>query len=704
MGQVDWNTPPTESEIIAGFDTPPTEEEIASIKPSEDDIIKPFSEVERMIDAPIDTIKSAGQELVDRSYGTDNLRDLSGGAIYGAGQDVEFAGKVMGVNPIASAYNLYQELTGQRENAKPEGAFQELTSSIGKGIKSTGEDIMVDPSSAESAVGNIIGIGGFPSAAKQSVVLPVKGIRGIGNKTKEGFNALKTAAPEQARDNLISKILKEEPNLTRADLMNKIKDVPIEHQARVLAEQSGTIGRGILKQAETLDDETVNAALRTVSKRTDALEKMAGKVDFDKFKISTKGAFKAMRNLVKKVDLDPNTKFDTASVRGEVEELLRISDNPLATNRIESILKRMDSKEITLDDMLDVRQRINYELDKSSAADVDKWNFVKGKVDEFVSKHVPDSLNDVIENSNKAYHKMKEHEDLLALIKANKGGDAEGAEIGARAAINWTRLSEDIKNAGFKSQEIKDTLKLVDDFKAKYGTGDIETFGYKSTKGAKLGESTLAGTPKGIISARISRDIVEVLEDFFKLDNKTIKTIADSLKKTDDPLDFYKDIASNKNNPQSIRDKFKKLFKEARDEIKNLPKYPKEKKPSQVKVAQLQKSQRARNSAENTVSKKELAVESIYEKIEKIEDQIEEAIDRGKSTSGLRANKLKLEKNAKIAERNLEEAVDKHAELSNKFDDELSRTGYTIDETGEFQAPAKASDRSDVSVPEKDLP
>jgi hypothetical protein len=33
MGQIDWNTPPTESEVLAGFDTPPTESEMKDIYP-----------------------------------------------------------------------------------------------------------------------------------------------------------------------------------------------------------------------------------------------------------------------------------------------------------------------------------------------------------------------------------------------------------------------------------------------------------------------------------------------------------------------------------------------------------------------------------------------------------------------------------------------------------------------------------------------
>lgn len=673
------------NEQFGGFDT---------VKPTpqaEDPRLNynPFSESGRMIDSPIDTTKAAYNQLANEEWtlggAIDSARDFAGGALTSLGQTTGLIGDVSSVSPIVSGMRLYNTLTG---GAETKGVLEDTLKPASEAMQKGGFSIADNPDSAAFAVGNLLGVG-------EAGVAKVTG--GIAKQIgKFGGNTIGTRGVTREASELIKRIVRDNPTTANAnDLIKIAREVPAEHQARIISEQSGATGSGLYRQAATENDESVVAGFNAINERSKALDKVSGTGDFKKIESSTKGEFNAIRDLVDKIDVPEGTVFNTSASKAKLEKLKGIADTDAGAKRIDSLLERMKNDDISLDDMLDVRQRINYEMNKAKGSDTKLWKSVKDDVDSFVGQHVSPEVEELLKVSNKSYSRMKDQEELISLIEKNKSGVSRGSKY-EKQGVNWNKLVADIDSAGINSPEVKPVVKLADDFKKKFGDADFKNID-GTTKGGSPETATLAGSVEGILTARLARGFLKKVTDLFSMDRKIVESINESLLKSSDPLDFYKKVAQSKNTPDRIRKEFASLYKEAKAEVAKTPKRERVTGINKAVEANLQKSQTSRNSADNTVTKVRVRVNAVEDRISDVDDRIADAIDKGKPTSSLRIRKAKLEQRLDIDNKDLEIALDKHSALSNKFDKELSDSGYSISETNEFINPAKASARSKVS-------
>ena len=510
-------------------------------------------------------------------------------------------------------------------------------------------------------------------------------------------------------------IMKHNPDVKTSDVDKILKDVPRKDQARVLAEQGGNPTSGLFKQAVQTSEEAISGEIRTLTDRSRALEKVSGSQTVEEVSKTVGEEFENMRKLVKETSIDPNASFNGEELKSTITELGNIADNELAKKRITSLLSRMEKTDLTVDDALDIRRRVNYELGKAQGSDYDQWEAVKEEVDSFITDNSSPKMKELIDLSNESYKRMKNQEELNTLIAKNTNKNSAGT-IGESGGVNWVQLKKDIKDNKLESPEVDAVVDMVDDFSKKFGDNDFKYSNAISPKGAAGETATLAGTAEGIITARAARGIVEWVGDLFKTDKKAVYEIAKSIKKNNDPLGLVKDIEASKNIPKDIKDKFSTLTKEVKAEDKayrdspvgkatkrrqEIVKQTREDSEDRIKAVQfsdtekekvkvLQNKQNFRNSAERIVDQAEEKVNSLEDSISALEDRLTTT----KSPNKVKAQIIAKEKKLSDAKKSLVLKKDNHSKRSNDFDKEVKKSGFELNEMDEFVKPRKANPRS----------
>ena len=629
MGQIDWNTPPTESEVLAGFDTPPTESEMN------------FQGQQAPLANSYEGIETFGMQYPQR-----DIMDV----ITGRGTTPQ--------EKQQQAFDAYQNQSiqgGQSPAMESVTPFADTFNPIMVGAKVLG------------------GIGAGYGAYKGTQALKNK-IFPIGGEAEAvgGFRAL---SPNQ--------------------IETMTEGVPREDKAFSLAMGGGTDTVGVVEAAVKSGGDKAARALKVdLGKRKAKIEEAINANDMKEVSKETSHMYSQMVKIVAKGN---KVSYDGTSLLDGLNKLEKLGARSDASERTVNVLKNKleENSNITIEQALDYRKDINYELRTAKGDSVAIWQGLKDNVDEFIKTNTDPKLHSFIDDAVDTYATTKNNEELVSIINRSTTSDGN--------AIDWDKAYNSIVDAGLNSPETEKAMNITKEFAEKFGND------------SKLSKLTVTkGSPEsanGVFTlfSKAVKTVVNLGEKALRTDsaiNREVQAniLSSIIKKSNTENEFMANVIKNKYVPKEIRDKLAEHLKKT----KNLHKTPygevaKETVNKDIE-RNLRKSQRDRNQAQNTMDKAQDRVNSLDDEIMDLELKIERAIENQKPTGKLRERKAVAETRLERAERDLVIKSDKHSEVSDRFDKELSNSGYEIDEMGKFTFPSKAEPRSKVNVPEKDLP
>ena len=644
----------------------------------------PFSETYRLIDDPVGTFQKAGEQIgqyaeniysgltsdeTDTKPITDVGRDFTGGSLYGTGDLLKFAGETYSGGVIPAGMRLYNALSGGQET---QGALENITDPISQTMMDKGIDIAQDPQSATFAVSSLAGAGEAGLA---------KGTQIAGKGIKAGSEMM-FSSPEKA-----TKLLSEWSKLSPDKQYEITKGLPASEIPEALAHSGGENTIGVqIKAMESGGDDARRAVGRELSGRVDIIDNAVASGNIKEVMKETKHMYGSM---IKQVSKYSNNTFDGSVLLDDLNEISKLGARSDASERTINTLKNQldNNPNMTIEDALNFRADINYELGKSKGKHTGHWEKLKSNVDLFIEKNTDPSMKDFIDTSVDIYSRSKNNEELVEILNKNK------TNVGN--AIDWSKAVDDIEKAGLKSPEVETALNIAKEFALKFGND------------ARLSPHTIAkgSGDRGGVLGTFSYFIDKVKDiggamigDQTSRNHAVQKILLKSIMKSNRPQDVMTNVVKDPMTPKDVRNKLAEHLRKVR-KINAIQGSSKQ--VSKNVETRLRNLQTKTNAKENTISKVELRIESMYDELDNIEKSIEQAIEKGKSTSSLRTKKLRLEKKIKIADRDLEKAVDDHASVKEQFDKELLDSGYTIDETGEFQKPIPAEPRSDIDIGRK---
>ena len=632
MGQIDWNTPPTESEVLAGFDTPPTESEMKDIYP--------------MVVAEGSVPSYEAIDTKGVGFPTRDIFDV----LTGRGSSPDEIQQTINQRHME---NILQ--TGGTEGMESVTPFADTFNPMMVGAKVLG------------------GIGAGYGAYKGTKALKNK-IFPVGGEA-EAVGRFRALSPNQ--------------------IETMTKGVPREDKAFSLAMGGGTDTIGVVSAAVKSGGDKAARALKVdLGKRKAKIEEA---INADDIKEVSKETSHMYSQMVKTVAKGNKSSYDGASLLDGLNQLEKLGARSDASERTVNVLKNKleVNSNITIEQALDYRKDINYELRTAKGDSVAIWKGLKDNVDEFIKTNTDPKLHSFIDDAVDTYATTKNNEELVSIINKSTTNDGN--------AIDWDKAYNSLVDAGLNSPETEKAIGITKEFAEKFGN-DSSLSKLTVTKGSP--ESA-----NGVFTlfSKAVKTVVNLGEKALRTDsaiNREVQAniLSSIIKKSKTENEFMANVVKNKYVPKEIRDKLAEHLKET----KNLHKTPygevaKDTVNKDIE-RNLRKSQRDRNQAQNTMDKSQDAVNRFDDEIMDLDIKIDRAIDNNKPTSKLRERKAKIETRLKRAEADLSIKTDKHSESATKFDKELESSGYKIDEMGKFKNPTEASGRSSVSVPEKDLP
>ena len=649
MGQIDWNTPPTESEVLAGFDTPPTESEMKDIYP---------------------------MAVTNPMFGSEML-NVVGGQNVETGQLIDDRGLT---TPEDGSFTKPTFDIGSQVDIRN----QDLLSAIGK-TQVAGDPTVVDPRTQGTF--GIGGIGPEPTYMTMDLFNPAMkvagGLAGVYGAYKVGKGAVGAG-----------KRIIESPNEAMKISAGWIDEAPVAKGGLTPREQTmsnvdvgGEKTIGVYQQAiQDGGDDARRALGKNLENKQKAIDEASRKNDVEEV---SKVSARMYDDMVKVVSRDNKSVYDATSLADDLEVIGSLTARSDKSERTIKALQDTLSKNknLTLEQALDFRKDINAELVNATGDTYKNWKRMKDNVDGFIKENTDVNLHGFIDDTIQTYSRAKKNEELVEIIGKNK--------------FDYQNTLDEIKKANINSPEVETSVDILSEFANKF-KNDKAISRMIPTKGSDKAGSAILTVMSGIVN-QITGFVAKGI-GLQKGKNVIVQgnVLKEVLAKSKSPEEFITRVSKMTETPKDIKDRLLQHLKDTRQSHKS-----KESAKAVVNTdieRNLRKSQRDRNQAQNTMDKAQDVVNRFDDEIMDLELKIERAIENQKPTGKLRERKAVAETRLERAERDLVIKSDKHSEVSDRFDKELSNSGYEIDEMGKFTFPSKAEPRSKVNVPEKDLP
>ena len=347
--------------------------------------------------------------------------------------------------------------------------------------------------------------------------------------------------------------------LTAEQTKEFLKDVPKEDQTRVLAEAYPDL-LGNLKQAIGDSDQTKIIVSDMIQHRTNEINKATQKGDFDKVKVAAEDMYGTMKTTL---DEATDIKVNMEGLSEGLSFAKKIGGDDVAISKIKGFEAQIkDNPNMTLSDVIDVREGINELIRKSKGKAKRTYKTLLDNLDNKIKNEVPKEYKQFVDDSVLVYRNMKQQQELIEIIRKSSKFRGEGG-VGEKGVVNYAKVKRLIKEEGLDSPETNTTLEVIETFEKKFGN-DYDVFGITKSTGVAEHESALGFW--GNVGSFLKRHLWRVGE--YGEDIKIQKALKESLTDAKTPVDFVWKLNRNKNIPQSIKDALNKNL----ENIKNLSK------------------------------------------------------------------------------------------------------------------------------------
>ena len=344
------------------------------------------------------------------------------------------------------------------------------------------------------------------------------------------------------------------------DLTNQALQVDPNDQARIIAEQLGAKDLGFKSKAlQGADDQTRHMYANTMADRTKEVAQATGLDDFPAIKEATQAQYDTMREVAKNVSTG-----DYYNV-GDIATTLKVNKNAFintpAEARIEKLVAKIeDMPSMALDDIIDIRQSVNYEIGRTTDKNA---KYMLGQINKDLTQYLkhselPPSVFEMVESSTKSYHRMKSQEELVGYMEKAQVTLNKNSKYGEITVTDWSKLEEIIKKDGLP-KIMQDEVALMKQMSSKYS--DTEVGLIKSTRPAGEAENVgaiIAESPEGFARTGLTQRAIEGINRWLNPMEKGKKiriqnSIRNSMAKGKTYSEFAENMIKDKNTPLKIR-------------------------------------------------------------------------------------------------------------------------------------------------------
>ncbi len=488
------------------------------------------------------------------------------------------------------------------------------------------------------------------------------------------------------------------------DLSNQAKQVANDDQARIVAEQLGADDLGFKKNAlKGADDQTRRAYSKVMAERTAEVAKATGLDDFPAIKVATQEQYDTMREVAKNVSLGKY--YNVEGIASELEAGKNAFLNTPAEGRIDKLIAQIrDKPAMALDDVIDIRQAINYEYgrttDKSAKAMLTK---LKGDVDLFMKDaELPPSVFQMVEAATKSYHRMRSQEELLSYMADAQVSLFKGSKYGEVTVTDWTKLADTLKAEGAPAI-IQDEAKLMGALSKKYSGSERDLL--QATRPAGETENVgaiIAESPEGFARTSLTQRAIESLQKWMPVGDKGKKlriqvSIRNSMAKAKTYPEFAENLIRDKNTPMKIRAEMQKYLDEHEDLLAITG--PASKAESIALVRKTQKMKTVVDSADRIATKANVRKQQFEARGVQLDEALDAALQEG-DDAAINAIQRRINNN-KIA---LDDAT-KKADISHRaytlkkadYDDFTAKNSKWLKDSEKFGEGLKDADMPEVT-------
>ena len=337
------------------------------------------------------------------------------------------------------------------------------------------------------------------------------------------------------------------------------KHLPKEDRAFELSKQGGGRVEGEMARALSgADDATRLKYADELGLRRQEVADAVGEGNFEDIKSATKLEFDTMRKAVVSESVD--TTYNVSSLRDELDGLKTFARNDISENNINRMVKRIEGNPTqSLDDLLTLRQEINYELGKASGSGIKRFQTMKDNLDKFINESgIDDATLNIVDDAIDSYNRMKTQEEFIDILNSPDVTKvrAKGSRLGEQKAVNWGTLKDKLNKANL-GNDVKDAVMISKKFSDKYGNVDGEIFSATRTTGQGGIAQTLSGDVQASAAVRLIQNVWEMLFHYAPTEKGATRrlqsAIRSSMAKGNSQREFAYEMIKNKNTPESIR-------------------------------------------------------------------------------------------------------------------------------------------------------
>lgn len=489
-----------------------------------------------------------------------------------------------------------------------------------------------------------------------------------------------------------AQVVARKANLSLEDTQAILKGVPKDQQEFILAEQTGGRSKGIIEGALAMDDVTKQKYLENfLNERKLGIEKVAGKQEFPAIQTQAKKEYDDMVKMVGKI-ADTKQGFDLSWYSDRLGAMEGIARTDASKTVIQAVRNQLTAKPMSnISDMIDLRQLINREMEKSKGTAVyAQWKDMKTNLDTFMGKNVPSNVMGVIDNTIKNYSSMKNQEELLQIIEKATSYEGKGSKYGEVGAVDWTKVYNGIKAEGLdkasNGEAIKQSLKISENFMKKFGNMDVSFFNKATGKAESDTVDVLTSSPLNWFNRQLTKAGIKGGLDYYNQLVRVQMSISDIIKKSNSQAEFFNNIVKSKTLPQEIKDTAQSVLDTAgvktdaiADNVSRSVKYQ----DDAIKFDKLT------NLAQVALEKKQFQIETLYGSLEKLQTKM--ALGK-EPTEAQMAALDNLKTKIKIAEK--EEAIAEQRYTQAKQNLDYSRS--KVEELSPFNQRPEAMPKQEV--------
>jgi len=342
--------------------------------------------------------------------------------------------------------------------------------------------------------------------------------------------------------------LQERLNIPQHEFEAVLKDIPAEKQALAISNQYGGKAQGY--QVAATADSTIlqGKQMDAIAARSSYLDSATGRAGYQDIKTHTDILYQEMRDMTRSSEII----VDGSGLTNNLSEAHKISAFTDEMDRaIVSMQNQLaDNPNLTFDELLEFRQKVNSNLSKTKADSRAKavWSSMKDNVDDLIKTNAPKEQQKFVSDAIDQYKRTADQKEIIDIIEKHSK-TPEKISRGTRGdiiAVDYNAAYKELSETKLNTPEMMSSMAILKQYGLKFGN-DFSILKAVDVKPVERTKFYVAGEVLGWLK----QTFVRFGEDF----NTGViqKEIKKAIALSDSPEVFATKIIKNKNIPDEIK-------------------------------------------------------------------------------------------------------------------------------------------------------